>query len=103
MEIEIVSWNRHYLPEETHLREQLNREGYSVFLWADSAGTTYPPHSHEVDESIWVIKGEIAFGIGGREYLLKTGDRLLLPSGTTHTATIPDSGKCFYLVGQKNE
>ena len=103
MQIEIVAWNRHYVPEETLLRDQLTREGYTVFLWADSPGTSYPPHRHEVDESIWVLKGEISFGIGGREYPLTTGDRLLLPTGTEHTATISDSEKCFYLVGQKTE
>ncbi|MDO8520055.1 MAG: cupin domain-containing protein [Deltaproteobacteria bacterium] len=101
--VEIVSWEHQYLPEETRLREQLSNEGYSVFLWADSAGTSYPPHRHEVDESIWVLNGEISFGIGGKEYALKSGDRLILPAGTEHTASIPGSEKCFYLVGQKNE
>ena len=101
MEVKILRWDRPVMPDEARIRTELVQEGYSVFKWADSAGTEYTPHHHDHHESIWVIEGEIEFGIEGEKISLGPGDRLFLPKGTTHTAIVPGPENCFYLVGQK--
>lgn len=102
MEFKILRWDRTETPEEGGIRDELVREGYKVFKWADSAGTHYPPHQHQHDESIWVLEGSIEFGHKGTRHLLKPGDRLFLPRATTHSALVPGPGTCFYLVGEKD-
>ena len=79
----------------------LSKEGYHAFRWHDVPGSVYPKHRHDRDECIWVLKGEIIFGVNGKEYALKTGDRMYLPSMKTHTARVPDEQSVTYLVGQK--
>lgn len=101
MEIKIIHWHNKFDPDEAVLRKELEKEGYSVFKWADSAGTCYPRHHHDYDESIWILEGEVEFEIDGDKFLLRGGDRLCLPSGVTHTTIVSDSQKCFYLIGQK--
>lgn len=100
MRLELIPWNEKSKPDEEELCRCLEAEGFQVFRWTDTAGTDYPPHSHEHDESLWVIDGEIVFGAGGRELRLKRGDRLMLPKGTIHTARAGASG-AKYLIGEK--
>ena len=51
-------------------------ERTSIYGWRDDAGADYQPHAHDHAESLWVIRGEITFGIGDKHYTLFAGDRL---------------------------
>ncbi len=87
---------------EATLEAQLAREGYEVFGWSDAPGASYTAHSHDHDESLWVVDGEITFGVANDELTLGPGDRLMLPKGTVHTARAGGSG-ARYLIGQRPE
>jgi quercetin dioxygenase-like cupin family protein len=100
MDIELRKWNRPEPPVESELRRRLDEEGFAVWSWSDGAGAEYKPHTHDHDESLWVIDGHIQFGIAGDCYELGPGDRLMLPHGTVHTALAGPDG-ATYLVGQK--
>ena len=58
--------------------------GYEIFLQAGPEGSGPPPHIHPWDESFYVIKGEIAFGIDDSEATALPGTLVHLPAGTTH-------------------
>jgi quercetin dioxygenase-like cupin family protein len=100
MDVDVIPWDGARPPTERALRDRLETEGYEVFLWSDGPGAVYTPHAHRHDESIWVVAGEISFGIGGRTFRLGPGDRLLLPRGTVHTAAA-GAGGATYLVGER--
>src|SRR5512143_1518619 len=100
MKLEVVAWNDAAPPTEDLLRQRLTDEGFEVFRWHDVAATDYQPHSHDHDESLWVIDGEMTFGAGGREFHLRAGDRLMLPKGTIHTARAGAHG-VTYLIGER--
>jgi quercetin dioxygenase-like cupin family protein len=100
MKLKVIPWREATAPVEETLRERLEAEAFSVFRWRDAPGATYTPHSHGHDESLWVIEGEISFGIGGQTYRLGVGDRLMLPRGTEHTATAGPAG-ATYLIAEK--
>lgn len=57
---------------------------YEIFLQAGPEGSGPPPHNHPWDESFYVIKGNIAFGIGSDEMIAAPGTLVHLPAGTTH-------------------
>ena len=58
--------------------------GYEVFLQRGPEGSGAPPHNHPWDESFYVIKGEIEFGIDKEHMVAKPGTLVHLPAGTTH-------------------
>ena len=58
--------------------------GYEVFLQTGPENSGPPPHNHPWDESFYVIRGEIAFGVGDAETLATPGTFVHLPGGTTH-------------------
>ena len=100
MQLERIPWPGPDEPAEPTLRRRLEQDGFDVFCWRDAAGADYQPHSHDHDESIWVVEGEISFGVGGRDWRLGPGDRLMLPAGTMHTARAGDHG-ATYLIGER--
>jgi uncharacterized protein YjlB len=76
------------------LRARLASEGLDPRPWANGPGDQYGAHEHAYDKVIVVERGSIEFGLpasGGR-LDLQTGDRLELPAGTRHDATVGASG-----------
>jgi len=58
--------------------------GYEIFLQRGPEGSGPPPHSHPWDESFYVVKGEIDFGIGPDAKTGTPGTLVHLPAGTVH-------------------
>jgi quercetin dioxygenase-like cupin family protein len=100
MRLEVIPWSDGAAPCEATLRRRLEAEGFEVFAWQDAPGARYAPHHHDHDESIWVVAGELTFGIAGADLRLGPGDRLMLPAGTVHTAVGGPAGAA-YLIGQR--
>jgi quercetin dioxygenase-like cupin family protein len=59
-------------------------EGYEIFLQQGPEGSGPPPHSHPWDESFFVTKGQIHFGIGEDSTTALPGTLVHLPAGTVH-------------------
>jgi quercetin dioxygenase-like cupin family protein len=59
-------------------------EGYEIFLQQGDTGQGPPPHSHDWDETFYVISGDVEFGYGDIAMLAGPGTLVHLPAGTTH-------------------
>lgn len=59
-------------------------KGYEVFFQRGPEGSGPPPHSHPWDESFFVTKGQIDFGIGADSTTATPGTFVHLPAGTVH-------------------
>ena len=71
--------------EITVLASGERTHGYEVFLQRGAAGTGPPPHSHDWDETFYVTKGEIEFGLGeATTSVAKPGTLVHVPAGATH-------------------
>ena len=58
--------------------------GYKIFFQAGPEGSGPPPHKHPWDDAFYVLRGEVAFGVGDRESLAVEGTLVQVPGGTTH-------------------
>lgn len=58
--------------------------GYEIFFQRGPDGSGPPPHSHPWDESFFVTRGEIDFGIGAESATASPGTLVHLPAGTVH-------------------
>jgi len=102
MQLEKIPWRGAGPVDAAAQRRQLEAEGFEVWSWTDAPGADYAPHTHDHDESLWVVAGEITFGAEGRDLQLAPGDRLMLPRGTVHTARAGAAG-ATYLIGERRE
>ena len=57
---------------------------YEIFRQAGPEGSGPPPHCHPWDESFYVVKGNIAFGVGDKDMIADPGTLVHLPAGTMH-------------------
>jgi quercetin dioxygenase-like cupin family protein len=76
------------------IAERLAAEGLSTGGWSNGPGDTYSAHSHGFDKVLVATRGSITFHLTalGRDVLLNSGDRLELPAGTVHAATVGPAG-----------
>jgi quercetin dioxygenase-like cupin family protein len=77
---------------------RLRAEGLDASQWGNGPGDRYAPHEHGYDKVLVVAAGSIRFGLHARDETvdLAAGDRLDLPAGTVHDATVgPDGVTCL--------
>ena len=79
----------------THeLERRLRAEGLDPSSWSNGPGDRYTAHSHGYDKVLVAASGEVTFHLTatGRDIVLATGQRLDLPAGTQHAATVGSAG-----------
>jgi quercetin dioxygenase-like cupin family protein len=68
----------------TVLASNAATQGYEVFLQQGAEGSGPPPHSHDWDESFYVIKGSVEIGFGDQTISGTPGTFVHIPAGTVH-------------------
>src|SRR5438552_19184640 len=63
-----------------------------------AAGGTMPTHKTDAQVTIHLLEGEVTFTALGREYLLTTGDVLVLAKGVEHEARSKTGGVLLLTV-----
>jgi quercetin dioxygenase-like cupin family protein len=84
------------------LRERLHGETGTGYTWSNAAGDRYAAHLHPYDKVLYCVEGSITFVLddGTREVQLQPGDRLELPAGIPHSATVGPEG-CVCIEGHR--
>jgi len=67
-------------------------QAYEVFLQEALPGSGPRSHSHDWDETFFVIEGDLRFSINGEEMTAKPGTLVHLPAGTLHAFKIGENG-----------
>lgn len=80
-------------PSEEELVRQLEAEGLGeTSRWGNAPGDTYAWHQHDYEKVLYCVRGGIVFHTDGADLELGPGDRLVLPPGTRHAATVGPRG-----------
>jgi quercetin dioxygenase-like cupin family protein len=76
------------------LEARLRAEGLSASSWGNGPGDRYPAHGHGYDKVLVATSGSITFHLveTAQDIVLAAGERLDLPAGTTHSATVGTAG-----------
>lgn len=78
----------------TDLHARLSGEGLDASSWSNGPGDRYAAHRHGYDKVLVASSGSITFHLAdhGQDVELATGERLDLPAGTVHAATVGADG-----------
>jgi quercetin dioxygenase-like cupin family protein len=81
---------------------RLRAEATGCYSWSNGPGDRYAPHSHTYEKVLYCVEGSITFMLEaeGRQLDLNSGDRMVLPSGTIHSAIVGPSG-CTCIEGRR--
>ena len=66
--------------------------GYEIFRQVGPEGSGPPPHYHPWDESFYVVRGNVAFGVGDKDVIAEPGTLVHLPADTMHWFRYGKSG-----------
>jgi len=61
---------------------------------------SHPPHTHEPEEAILMIKGDAKMSINNESFVGSAGDLFFLPSGSLHGIRNVGKGQCEYFAFQ---
>jgi len=76
-------------------RAALAAEGLRARAWDNGPGDAYARHAHDHHKVLYCVAGSIVFHTDDGERALVAGDRLDLPAGVGHAATVgPDGVAC---------
>lgn len=67
-------------------------EGLEPSAWANGPDYRYGEHEHAYHKVLYCITGSITFHTPDGDIAMSAGDRLDLPPGTTHSATVGPNG-----------
>lgn len=68
----------------TVLASNVSTQGYEIFLQQGDEGTGPPPHSHDWDESFYIVKGNVEINYDDNSITATPGTLVHLPAGTIH-------------------
>jgi cupin superfamily acireductone dioxygenase involved in methionine salvage len=67
-------------------------EGLHPHTWSNRPGYVYGEHAHPHHKVLFCLEGSIVFHTPDEDVALTGGDRLELPPGTRHSATVGEDG-----------
>ena len=71
-------------------------EGLDWQQWSNGPGYRYAEHLHPYHKVLFCTLGSIVFHVPDGDVEMKPGDRLDLPAGTPHSASVgPDGATCM--------
>jgi AraC-like ligand binding domain len=82
-------------PNEEAVLAKMAADGLVPHGWGNAPGDRYGWHDHDYHKVLYCVRGSIIFHVPGTDLLLRPGDRLDLPPGTQHSATVgPEGVRC---------
>ena len=94
MELKVTTG--HFTDKREAIRE-ISEAGWWPISWRDAPGDVSDAHKHDADQTLYLVEGQIEFGVNGETIQLHPGDKLELPAFTIHTAAAPRGAT--YIVG----
>jgi len=89
---EVTAWEMGPPPGEEAVLARLAADGMRPHGWDNRPGDRYGWHEHAYHKVLYCVRGTITFHVPGADLLLRQGDRLDLPPGTPHAATVGAEG-----------
>ena len=72
---------------------------YEFGVISGQEGNGPPPHSHPWDETYFVLRGEVVFGVGSDEQVFKPGALVHVPAGERHWFRFDQPGETIVVTG----
>ncbi len=83
-------------PSPREIEDRFSAEGLTPRRWGNAPGDTYGWHSHSYHKVLYCEEGSITFHTRHGDFELQPGDRLDIPPGTEHAATVgPHGCRCI--------
>src|SRR5687768_11542685 len=79
------------------VQADIERDRYRLAKYEVPEARKFKEHNHNVDETVYVLRGSMIFTVNGTSYTLNVGDKLHLPAGMFHSVSVEDNTE--YVAG----
>lgn len=97
----VTRWLAPRTPDIDHLTQILKAEGLEPIVEEFKPQSQVTDHRHPFDEVRVVVAGQMLFDIAGNRILLRSGDRILIPTNTRHSMKNDGPGPCLTIYAPK--
>lgn len=87
-----TAWDGPGPASRSGIEERFATEGLAPSGWGNAPGDSYGWHSHKYHKVLYCVTGSIVFHLRDGDVELAAGDRLDVPPGTDHSATVGPRG-----------
>ena len=94
-------WQAQILPTAEQIHKIFAREGLRHFEETYEPGEKIGNHQHPFDEVRMIVKGSLLVNIAGNRLLLRTGDKIIIPSNTRHSKEVQGNSACVSICSYK--
>lgn len=92
MNYTITRWSDSSGPSREQIKSAFDAENLPASIWSNGPNDRYSAHTHPYHKVLYCLAGSIVFHINGDNAELKAGDRLDLPPGISHAASVGPEG-----------
>lgn len=82
--------------KEAEIKKEVEEEGFDPIKINDPPGRVYSPHTHPETKLLAILAGSMNIKVGGGEFKLKKGDKLVIEGNVKHSAVVGDDGCVFF-------
>lgn len=98
----VSRWQAALLPTKEQVKMIFFAEGLDSVEETLPAQKSIKEHRHPFDEIRMVISGELLVNVSGNQLLLRSGDRIEIPSNTKHHYQAFGNQDCLCVVAQRS-
>ena len=91
----IRRWLAPLAPNKEQIQFMFEQDDLEYFEENFSPGAEISKHRHPFDEIRIIVEGELLYNISGNKVLLKAGDKIVIPSNTLHSKSVPKDKSCL--------
>lgn len=95
--MKITRWTAQIGPKKDVILQLIQAEGLDFTEVEVGGGSKLSNLRTNMKEIIQIIEGELIFNLSGTQFVLRTGDKLEMPSNTLYSYSNLKNESCFFL------
>lgn len=97
----INRWQAPILPTLEQILMIFEREDLKAIQEIYQPNDKVKNHTHPFDEVRIIVTGSLLIDVTGNQLLLRTGDKIIIPSNTTHSTQVQGDKPCVCVCAYK--
>ena len=97
----VKRWQAPKVPDKKQILNMFQAEGLEPYEDLLEPHTEIPYHRHPYDEVRMVAEGELILDIAGNKLLLRSGDKIIIPSNTKHSKKVQSDSGCLCICANR--
>ena len=97
----VTRWQAPVVPDKDQIIMMFEAEGLTPYTESYEPDSEIGAHRHPFDEVRIVVKGSLVMDVAGNKLLLRSGDRILIPSNTKHSHKSGSDETCICMCAKK--